>query len=330
MAREASITIIGTSHMDFIAYVDRFPEAGETIIGSGFVTAPGGKGANQAVAASRIGATCYLVSKIGDDFVGERLLENASKNGIKTNYIRKDPRSNSGVALIFVNAKGENMISVIPGVDRLISKEDVRYAERGISSSSVVLTQLEIPLMTAQFAMRFAKRMGKKTILNPAPASELKEEVLHHIDFLTPNKGELAKLTRKKIIDDKSTLDASRILIEKGVKYVIVTLGKRGAMLITETEYELIPSYDVEVVDTVGAGDAFNGALAVAISLDCEIREAIRFANLVAALKVTKKGAQAGLPTLQEVINFARSRRIEGLPKILFEKIRGIERKNFE
>ncbi|MGQ9515137.1 MAG: ribokinase [Thermoproteota archaeon] len=329
MVREASITIIGTSHMDFIAYVERFPEPGETIIGSGFVTAPGGKGANQAVAASRIGATCYLVSKVGDDFVGESLLENARKNDVKIDYLRKDPRSNSGVALIFVNARGENMISVIPGVDRLISREDVRYAERGISSSSVILAQLEIPLMTAQFAMRFAKRMGKKTILNPAPASELKEEDLHHIDFLTPNKGELAKLTGKRVDDDRSTLEAAMVLIEKGLRNVIVTLGKRGAMLITETEHELIPSFDVDVVDTVGAGDAFNGALAVAISLDCEIREAVRFANLVAALKVTRKGAQAGLPTLKEVMNFAQSRRVEGLPKI-FENVRRSERKTFE
>lgn len=329
MEREASVTVVGTSHMDFIAYVDRFPEPGETVIGREFVASPGGKGANQAVAASRMGARCYLVSKVGNDFVGESLLENATKNGIKTDFIRKDPRSHSGVALIYVNVRGENMIAVAPGVDRLISEEDVRYAERGISSSLVVLAQLEMPLSTAEFVMKFAKRMGKKTLLNPAPASELREEVLHHIDFLTPNMGELAQLARKNVNDDESTLAAAKVLIDKGLGHVIVTLGKRGAMIVTAMEHELIPSYDVEAVDTVGAGDAFNGALAFAISLRCEVRDAVRFANLVAALKVTRRGAQSGIPTLGEAVRFAQSRGVEDLPGAILERAR-MARKPFE
>jgi ribokinase len=317
--KEAVLTIIGTSHMDFIVYVDRFPKAGETILGSGFITAPGGKGANQAVAASRLGATCYFISKVGNDFIGENLLENARRNGIKIDYIKKDSRSHSGIALIYVNAKGEDMIVVAPGVDMLISEEDIREAEIALSSSKVVLTQLEIPIKTAEFAIKFAKEMGKKTILNPAPASCLNEKVYCNIDFLTPNKGELEKLSGIKINDDFSIIKAARLLILKGVGCVIVTLGRKGAMVVTADDNELIPSYDVKVVDTVGAGDAFNGALAFAISLDIDIREAVRFANIVASIKVTKKGAQTGLPSMREVIAFAKSHEIHDLPIPLHE-----------
>ncbi|MEM2927578.1 MAG: ribokinase [Nitrososphaerota archaeon] len=317
--KEATLTIIGTSHMDFIVYVDRFPKIGETVLGSGFVTAPGGKGANQAVAASRLGATCYFISKVGNDFIGESLIENARKNGIKTDYIKKDSRSHSGIALIYVDAKGEDMIVVAPGVDMLISEEDIKEAEMALSSSKVVLTQLEIPIKTAEFAINFAKEMGKKTILNPAPASHLDEKVYCNIDFLTPNKGELEKLSGMKIDDDYSIIKAARTLISKGVGCVIVTLGRRGAMIVTANDNELIPSYDVKVVDTVGAGDAFNGALAIAISLDIDIREAVRFANIVASLKVTKKGAQTGLPSIKEVMAFAKSHGIYDLPFPLHE-----------
>ncbi|MBO3803804.1 MAG: ribokinase [Candidatus Brockarchaeota archaeon] len=322
MEKRASVAVVGTSHMDFTAYVDEFPKPGETVVGREFAMAPGGKGANQAVAVSRMGATCYLVSKVGRDFVGESLFENAAKNGIRTDFLRRDPRSHSGVALIYVNARGENVIAVAPGVDRLISEEDVRYAERGISSSSVVLAQLEIPLATAEFAMRYAKRMGKTTILNPAPASDLKDELLHNVDFLTPNLGELAKLTRIKVADDESMLRAAGTLLDRGLGHVIVTLGKRGSMLVTSAGSELIPSYEVDAVDTVGAGDAFNGALAFAISLGCGAREAARFANLVAALKVTRKGAQSGIPTLEEALAFARSMGAEDLPKAIVDRSR--------
>jgi ribokinase len=322
LGKRAALTVVGTAHMDFIAYLDRFPEPGETIMGKGFVSAPGGKGANQAIAAHRLGADCYLVSKVGDDFVGESLLENARKNGLKIDCMKKDARSYSGVAVIYVNQKGENMIAVAPGVDRLISEEDVRSSQQAISSTSTVLTQLEIPSKTDQFAMEQAKRMGKKTLLNPAPASELNEDIYGHIDYITPNRGELTRLTGMRAGDDKSILEAANSLIERGVGHVIVTLGKRGAMVVTPSEHGLVPSYDVNAVDTVGAGDAFNGALAVGISLECEIYSTIKFANLVAALKTTRRGAQEGLPTLKEAMNFAHSLGIDAIPKDLIEGFR--------
>lgn len=303
--------------MDFIAYLDRFPEPGETVIGKGFVSAPGGKGANQAVSACRLGANCFLVSKVGSDFVGESLLKSAMRNGIDIHYVSKDPRSHSGVAVIYVNARGENMIAVSPGVDQLISEEDVIAAKEAISSSTAVLAQLEIPPKTAEFAMKYARSLGRTTILNPAPASELDEGAFRYIDYLTPNRGELARLTGMKVADDRSILKAASSLIERGLENVIVTLGKRGAMIVTRSEHELIPSYDVNVVDTVGAGDAFNGAFAVAISLGCETHPAVVFANLIAALKTTKKGAQEGLPTISESLYFAKAHGIDVVPKIL-------------
>ncbi len=305
--------------MDLIAYVNDFPKIGETLLGNDFVMAPGGKGANQAIATSRLGAECYFISKVGNDFIGEKLLENAKINGVKIDYIKKDHRSHSGVALIYVNAEGEDMIVVIPGVDRLISEEDIKEAKAAISSSKVVLTQLEIPIKTAEFAMSFAKEMEKKTILNPAPAYPLDEKTYHNIDFLVPNKGELETLSGIKINDDLSILKAAKSLISKGVGCVIVTLGSRGAMIVTNDYHELIPSYKVKVIDTVGAGDAFNGALAVALSLDIDIREAVRFANIAASLKVTKKGAQSGLPNIKEIIEFVKSNKIPELPVSLYE-----------
>jgi ribokinase len=303
--------------MDFIAYLDRFPEPGETVIGRGFISAPGGKGANQAVAASRLGATCYFVSKVGSDFVGEGLLDNARRNGISTDYVKRDSRSHSGVAVIYVNAKGENMIAVAPGVDRLISESDIEDARDAISSSYLVLTQLEMPVRAAEYAMEFGKGMGKRTLLNPAPASELSVEVLRYVDIMTPNRGELAKLTGTEVTDDRTTVSAAERLIGDGVGSVIVTLGKRGAMIVTSSEHELIPSYEVKAIDTVGAGDAFNGALALAISVGCSSREAVRFANMIAALKVTRRGAQEGLPTMREARDFAQSLRVEDIPTLL-------------
>jgi len=162
--------------------------------------------------------------------------------------------------------------------------------------------------------------MGKTTILNPAPASGLDDGVLCHIDYMTPNRGELAKLTGMRVDDDRSIMDAARDLMDRGLRAMIVTLGKRGAMVVTPSGNELVPSYDVNAVDTVGAGDAFNGALAVAISMGCEVNAAVRFANLVAALKITRKGAQEGLPTIRDAFYFARSRGAEDdLPKALLE-----------
>jgi ribokinase len=307
--------------MDFIAYMERFPKAGETIIGQGFATSPGGKGANQAVAIARLGVRTHFISKVGTDFVGDMLLDNLRKERVSVEDVRRDPRANSGVAVIYVSSSGENMIAVAPGVDHLIEPRDIEAAERTLESSKVVLAQLEIPVQTVEFAMSLAKRKGKLTLLNPAPAIPLRPEVLESVDVLTPNRVELEALTRRTTATDESILESALTLMKKGIKQVVVTLGSRGAMVVTESEHRIVPSYRIEVVDTVGAGDAFNGALAVALSVDKGVFEAVRFANLVAALKVTKRGAQTGLPTLKQVVEFSEAKGLGGVPRSLLSLI---------
>jgi len=302
------VCVVGTMHMDFIAYVDHLPRPGETVIGRGFEMQPGGKGANQAVAVARLGARSSMISRVGSDYVGRLLLENAARNGVDVSHVREDPGSHSGVALIVVDAHGENIIAVAPGVDERISPADVESALPAIRSSSAVVAQLEIPVETALRAMKLAKDWGKLAILNPAPAKPLPPEAYSCIDVVTPNARELEALAGVRVESVEDAERAARELLERGVRTVIVTLGKRGALIVGGEGSKLVPTYDVPVVDTVGAGDAFNGALAVALALGAPVEEAVAFANLVASLKVTKRGAQAGLPRLEEVKLFTEKR----------------------
>jgi len=305
-----TIVVVGTMHMDFTVYVDHLPRPGETVLGRGFEMSPGGKGANQAVAISRLGGISYLVSRVGKDYVGDLLLDNARRNGVRIDFVKRDPEAHSGVALIFVDESGENMIAVAPGVDSRISPADVRKAETALAEASAVLAQLEIPVETAVEAVRVAKSKGKITILNPAPAKPLPEEVYSLIDILTPNVRELEALAGVAVEADEDVVSAANLLRERGVKAVVVTLGKRGAMIVDERGHRVVSTYEVPVVDTVGAGDAFNGALALALSLGASIDEAVSFANMVAAIKVTRRGAQAGLPRTVDVLRFAEERGI--------------------
>jgi len=309
--RKPLIVVVGTMHMDFTVYVDNLPKPGETVLGWNFEMSPGGKGANQAVAISRLGADSYLISRVGDDYVGKLLLENAIRNGVKVNYVKRDAEAHSGVALIIVDAKGENVIAVAPGVDSRISPRDVEDAENVIASSDAVIAQLEIPVETAVKALELAKAEGKLAVLNPAPAKPLPQHVYKDLDLITPNIRELEALSRVEIRGDEDVIKAARVLLERGVKTVVVTLGKMGALIVDEKGSRNIATYDVPVVDTVGAGDAFNGALTLALTLGAPIEEAVDFANMVASLKVTKKGAQAGLPRAGEVLSFARERGVK-------------------
>jgi ribokinase len=308
-------------HMDFIVYVDRLPRPGETVIGRGFEMQPGGKGANQAVAAARLGARSFLVSRVGGDYVGKLLLENAARNGVDVSHVREDPESHSGVALIMVDARGKNVIAVAPGVDERVSPADVESALPAIRSSSAVVAQLEIPVETALRAMKLAKDWGKLAILNPAPAKPLPPEAYSCIDVITPNARELEALAGVRVESVEDAERAAGVLLERGVRTVIVTLGKRGALIVGGEGSKLVPTYDVPVLDTVGAGDAFNGALAVALALGAPVEEAVAFANLVASLKVAKRGAQAGLPRLKEVERFASER---GLRFGVLEELRAL------
>lgn len=290
--------------MDFIVYVRSLPKPGETVIGSGFEMQPGGKGANQAVTAARLGARSNLVSRVGGDYVGKLLLDNAAKNRVETSYVKVDSESHSGVAMIIVDSQGENVIAVAPGVDECISPSDVEDALPAIRETDVVVAQLEVPVETALRAMKLAKECGKLTILNPAPVKPLPPEVYDYVDIITPNVRELEALTGGKIESLEDAELGALLLLDRGVNAVIVTLGKRGALVASKSGSKVVPAFDVTVVDTVGAGDAFNGALAFALAGGASIEEATNFANVVASLKVTRKGAQAGLPTANDVVRF--------------------------
>ena len=306
-----SVCVIGTMHMDFIVYVRRLPRPGETVIGSGFEMQPGGKGANQAVAAARLGARSNLISRVGGDYVGQLLLDNAARNRVETAYVKVDRETHSGVALIIVDAHGENVIAVAPGVDERISPSDVEDALPAIRESDVVVAQLEVPVETALRTMKLAKKCGKLAILNPAPAKPLPPEIYDYVDVITPNVRELEALTGEKVESLEGAERGALLLLDRGVDTVIVTLGKRGALVVGRGGSKVVPTFEVPVVDTVGAGDAFNGALAFALAGGASIEEAVVFANAVASLKVTRKGAQAGLPTADEVARFIEERGVD-------------------
>jgi ribokinase len=284
-----------------VVQMSALPVAGETVLGGEFLMAAGGKGANQAVAAARLGAVVAFVARVGNDMFGRQALGNFQEDGILTENVVKDLEHPTGVALIMVDGSGENIIAVASGANSALCKEDVRAAQALIEESSVVLLQLEVPLETVRFAAELAAASGAKVILNPAPAQVLDSDLLKSVSILTPNETEAARLTGIVPEDTESSDAVARKLRGQGVDSVVITLGESGAYLSTEGYSGLIPVERVIAQDTTAAGDAFNGALAFAISRGAELPEAVRFANHVGALSVTKVGAQPSLPTMAQV-----------------------------
>ncbi len=303
-----NITVIGSSNTDMIIKVPRLPKPGETVLGGKFSTAPGGKGANQAVAAARSGGNVTFVARVGDDIFGEQALKNFKEDGINTDFIIKDKEAPSGIAEIFVSEDGENSIAVALGANLNLSVYDVIAAKEAILSSDILLMQLEIPLKTVQYAAKLAFDNGIRVILNPAPGQPLPIEVLKTISILTPNETEAAMLTGIKIEDEGAAEDAGRILMSKGVNKVIITIGKKGALILDSSGSELVGGFKVHAVDTTAAGDIFNGALAVALTEKKNIWEAVKFANAAAALSVTKLGAQPSAPKRKDILEFLKNK----------------------
>ena len=279
----------------------KLPAPGETILGGTFFMNPGGKGANQAVAAARLGGKVTFIAKTGDDIFGKQAKQLFESENVNTDYMFTDTENPSGVALITVDSMAENCIVVAPGANSNLQKSDIDQAKDEILRSEIILMQLEIPLEIVIYAAEMGNSAGKKVILNPAPARDLPDELLKKLYLITPNETEAELLTGIKVIDLISAEKAAKILINKGVNIVIITLGSKGAFLYSNDGFKIIAAPKVEAVDTTAAGDVFNGALAVAISEGFALEKAVEFANKAAAISVTKLGAQSSAPYWKEI-----------------------------
>ncbi len=296
-----SIVVVGSTNTDMVIKAAHIPEPGETILGGTFFMFQGGKGANQAVAAKRLGGDVTFIAKTGNDIFGERSVQLFKEEGIHTGHMATDPANPSGVALITVDDNAENCIVVASGANATLSPDDLEPALDIIKQANIILMQLEIPLDTVSYVASIATANGCKVILNPAPACALPDALLKNISIITPNKKEAEMLSGIKITDMESTVIAARTLREKGVATVIITLGPQGAF-ISNTDMEvLIAAPVVKAVDTTAAGDVFNGALAVALSEGRSLADAVTFGCKAAAVSVTRLGAQSAAPHRHEV-----------------------------
>ena len=298
-----NICVIGSLNMDLVVNVDKMPKPGQTIIGSNFKEVPGGKGANQAVAMARLNGNVSMIGKVGEDGFGQTLINSLKNDKVDTTYI-KTTKGATGVALITVDNNAQNSIVVSPGANFEVKEEDIDNNIEAIKNSDIVVLQLETPLNTIKYALKKSKELNKYTILNPAPALKLDDEIIKNVDLLTPNETELEIISGVSIETEEDIQKAAQIMIEKGVKELIVTLGSKGSLYINKEKSIFKKAYKVEAVDTTAAGDSYTAALAVALSKDQNIEEAMDFASKVGALSVLKEGAQSSLPTLEDVENF--------------------------
>ena len=297
------ICVIGSLNMDLVVNVDTMPKPGQTIIGSNFKEVPGGKGANQAVAMARLNGNVSMIGKVGEDGFGQTLINSLKNDKVDTTYIQTT-KGATGVALITVDKNAQNSIVVSPGANFEVKEEDIDSNIEAIKNSDIVVLQLETPLNTIKYALNKAKELNKYTILNPAPAVKLDDEIIKNVDLLTPNETELEIISGVSIETEEDIQKAAQIMIEKGVKELIVTLGSKGSLYINKEKSMFKKAYKVEAVDTTAAGDSYTGALAVALSQDKKMEDAMDFASKVGALSVLKEGAQSSLPTLDDVENF--------------------------
>ena len=298
-----NICVIGSLNMDLVVNVDKMPKPGQTIIGSNFKEVPGGKGANQAVAMARLNGNVSMIGKVGEDGFGQTLINSLKNDKVDTTYI-KTTKGATGVALITVDNNAQNSIVVSPGANFEVKEEDIDNNIEAIKNSDIVVLQLETPLNTIKYALKKSKELNKYTILNPAPALKLDDEIIKNVDLLTPNETELEIISGVSIETEEDIQKAAQIMIEKGVKELIVTLGSKGSLYINKEKSIFKKAYKVEAVDTYTYIYCYTAALAVALSKDKNIEEAMDFASKVGALSVLKEGAQSSLPTLEDVENF--------------------------
>lgn len=301
--------VVGSSNTDMIIRVPRIPRAGETLLGGEFLTAAGGKGANQAVGAARAGGKVAFIARVGRDAFGDQAIAGLLRDGIDVSRVFRDKLTPSGVALIFVAQDGENSIAVAGGANAKLSPSDVKKAAGVIRSAGLLVAQLETPLATVTAAVELAVKAGVPVILNPAPARPLPNSLLERISILTPNETEAELLTGIKVTDAAAAAKACSKLRSRGVGIVILTLGERGAFLADANGRRLVPGFKVKTVDSTAAGDIFNGALSVALAEGKAVFDAVGFANAAAALSVTRLGAQPSAPSRADIEKFIRSGR---------------------
>jgi ribokinase len=297
------ILILGSSNTDMVVKSERLPKPGETIIGGDFMINPGGKGANQAVAASRLGGDVIFVCKVGNDDFGERTCAILEKEKIDTSYIIKEKGGISGVALITVDKDGENSIVVASGTNASFSVSDLSDVKDVIKNASILVLQLEIPIGTAIEASKIAKENGVTVMLNPAPAPSngIPKELLDNVDIIIPNETEAEIITGIEVFNSETAVKAAEVMNGMGISTVIITMGSKGAFLKDNKHSILIPSTKVNAIDTTAAGDTFCGALSVAFAESQDIVDAIKFACKASAIAVTRMGAQASIPYRKEL-----------------------------
>ncbi|MCK1983604.1 MULTISPECIES: ribokinase [Peribacillus] len=303
------IAVIGSNMVDLISYIDKMPKEGETLEAQDFKIGCGGKGANQAVAAAKMGSKVMLVTKVGDDLFADNTIQNLESHGIDTEFTNKVSGTSSGVAPIFVDQESTNRILIIKGANQHLMPADVERATDKLKTSSLIVLQLEIPLPTVYRAIEFGYEQGIPVILNPAPASkELDFDYVCKSDFFIPNESELEILTGMPVSSNSQIRQAAYELIKKGVKNVIVTMGSRGVMWVTKEETQTVESHKVIANDTTGAGDAFIGCFAHFLVKNGDVLHAIKMATAYAALSVTKRGTQSSYPTSEELEEFLNKR----------------------
>ncbi len=302
----ADIVVIGSLNADLVVRAPHFPKPGETIQGQDLATIPGGKGANQAVAAARLGAHVAMLGCVGADGFGETLIENLKQNKVDTRHVRRDGSAATGTAIIVVDSNGENSIVLSPGANGRMRSDDIEPS--ALNGAKLLLLQFEIPIETDLHAAELARQKKTRVILNPAPAHETPDELLKLADYVLPNETELALLSGKKITDKDSLEAAARSLVSRGAKNVIVTLGDKGALIVSRLSRKYVPAFKVKPVDTTGAGDAFIGGFAMALLKRNSLKDAVQYACACGALATTRFGAQPSLPSAEEVRNFLKSK----------------------
>ncbi|MGS2326562.1 ribokinase [Klebsiella aerogenes] len=306
MKTAGKLVVLGSINADHILNLESFPTPGETVTGNHYQVAFGGKGANQAVAAGRSGADIAFIACTGDDDIGERVRRQLASDNIDVAPVRTVAGESTGVALIFVNAEGENVIGIHAGANAALSVSQVEAEKERIANAQALLMQLESPLESVMAAAKIAHQHQTTVVLNPAPARELSDELLALVDVITPNETEAEKLTGIRVESDDDAAKAASALHAKGIGTVMITLGSRGVWLSCEGESRRVRGFKVQAIDTIAAGDTFNGAFVTALLEGREVSDAIRFAHAAAAIAVTRKGAQPSVPWRKEIDEFLR------------------------